>query len=205
MAILYNDRELPSDAVINFLPEGEAVLSLRCLASGGNGGLVWDTRDVSAPTYSTVYGDNSPDMREVFLSSLTGGGGKSGYYTCTSTESAYAAEVYFTSENPLWEVISERNVSLPIGASFTIEIYYGDFADGVMNIGSGFGYTITFQPCVDPGEEEGGGGGGGGGVVVATGSTPQSGFTLLFSFMASPLSAGTYEIEGTCIRPHQLD
>lgn len=73
--------------------------------------------------------------------------GLTGYYTCKSQESATSSEVYTTLTNPLWRRTTPTVNYLPIGTLLpVISIQYADFSVGYQNLGSGFSYSLTFEP-----------------------------------------------------------
>ena len=205
VALLNNDKELIPDAIINyfstFLPTNQTILDLRCVATDGNGGLQWLTRDVDTLpqliTSSTIpaiqglevsYWDSMD--RDTTLAYQPVSDQSTGYYTCRSDESGYGVQVYTTLINPLWELLTPavRMIEFPIGAVVTFTVRHADSSSGDQNAGPGFSYVLTFLPCVEtlPDEE------------LVSGLTGQYSNRFTYSFRASTDDSGSYQLNGKC-------
>lgn len=164
MVILNNDQELLPNAVINifstlFLTDVQ-FLSLICFSIPGHGELQWETRDVQrfpnildSNTVNTnddlsieYFGEDrreSPLLLQPISEDIVG------FYTCKSTQSGYEATVYTTFQNPYFTFTSPTEYEVPLGVRVEISAQYADFSNGLMNIGQGYRYTLTFLPCTE--------------------------------------------------------
>ena len=161
MAILNNDQELQPNAVINifsslFLTDVQ-FLSLICFSIQGHEELQWETRDVqrfpNVLDSSTVSSNDDlsieyfgDDRRESSLLLQPIAEDIVGFYTCKSTQSGYEATVYTTFQNPYFTFTSPTEYEVPLGVRVEISAQYADLSNGLMNLGQGYRYTLTFLP-----------------------------------------------------------
>ena len=168
VSILNNDREIfPSMAVINYFPiymnTDNPVLAINCLSTAENPLLQWESMNVSSLSDGEITQEAADEINALnvtYFSSISAnqrlisllihpfGEQFTGYYFCRSQQSNISRKVFTTLTNPLWELISPRNVTLPMGAEVSIVIRYGDSSSGYENRGSGFLYSLIFLPCV---------------------------------------------------------
>lgn len=151
------------NAVINTfsLYEGEYYLGLGCAGVEGSGRLEWEATGVerfSGIIDKDVLSENddvtvqyfSMDSRDSLLTLLPVTSANVGYYTCRSTESGSAASVLVTFEDPYFAFTSLTEYEVPLGVRVDISARYAYSSNGLMNIGTGFLYDLTFLPCVSP-------------------------------------------------------
>ena len=165
MALLSNDRELEQNAVINTFPTlsrtNMLVLSLVCFGIEGHGGLQWQTKDVqkfpdildsqAVRNYDDLtleFFDD--DRRDSLLMVQPIAQDTVGFYTCKSSQSDYKATVYTTFQNPYFTFTNPTEYSVPLGIKVEISARYADVSNGMMNIGRGFNYRLTYLSFVEP-------------------------------------------------------
>ena len=165
MALLSNDRELEQNAVINTFSTLSRtdllVLSLVCFGIEGHGELQWQTKDVqkfpdildsqAVRNYDDLtlkFFDD--DRRDSLLMVHPIAQDTVGFYTCKSTQSDNEATVYTTFQNPYFAFTNPTEYSIPLGVKVVISARYADVSNGMMNIGPGFNYKLTFLPFVEP-------------------------------------------------------
>lgn len=148
--MLNNDSELEPNAVINVFSEFEGVdyLSLVCVGTAGNGNLEWEKLSGS----TGGFGDNvaidyySTDRRSTIIVFQPVTEADTGYYSCQSEDTEYEATVLVTFENPYFSFTSFSEYEIPLGVAVDISARYAYSSNGIMNIGSGFIYDLTFLP-----------------------------------------------------------
>lgn len=153
--------------MINYFDSNpNSIFHIRCLGAVGNANLQWETRNVSVLNdgeiteqeaagingFDVVYITNSSvfffNRSTIVLRIPSFQPSFAGYYTCRSRESNNSVEVYMTSLNPLWQLVTPTTMIVPMGAEVIIALQYGDSSVGSQNIGSGFLHTLIFFPCV---------------------------------------------------------
>ena len=157
--------ELPVGSVINQFNSGfdssEPFLSLNCLSVRGHPNLEWVSRDIpnllpdgpisslSSPNIRIEYfPESDSQQRDTVLTVDPITQGLTGYYSCRSRQSGVSAEpVYTTFTNPLWLLTTPTLNYIPIGTIFpAVSVLYADVSLGYQNLGSGFSYSLTFEP-----------------------------------------------------------
>ena len=164
VAILNSDMELPVGSIINQFNFGhdnpEPLLSLNCLSVRGHPNLEWVSRDIpsllpdgpisslSSPNIRIEYfAESDSQQRDTVLTVNPITQGLTGYYSCRSRQSGISAEVYTTFTNPLWLLTTPTLNYIPIGSVLpVVSVLYADFSFGYQNLGSGFSYSLTFEP-----------------------------------------------------------
>lgn len=159
LSILNEDREIPpSNSVINAFSRLDSVtLNILCLGTLDNQNLQWESRNVSslndgeitvADSNRNIALEISSLYRRFLMLSINPFQSQFfGYYLCRSRQSNNIVEVYVTTENPLWQVISPPNNFVPMGFVVTLTVRYGDNSVGYQNNGTGFVYSLVFLPC----------------------------------------------------------
>ncbi len=197
VAILNNDRELGTYAVINsfniYFSTNKPVLNLRCFSIDGHGDLQWQTKDVAELPEVLDSSLDIPNLelsysgdRDVIMTLHPFAEGLNGTYTCASLESGFETDVIATFTDPYWQVITPSEYQEPIGVVIPITAVYGDGSNGYINNGAGFSYELKFIPCAETQPEE----------VLASGVTDSSSNELTYSFVASLDSTGAYQLRG---------
>ena len=175
-------------------------LFLICLGIMGNRELQWEATDIADlnngevgieeaaafPGFNVSYAFNGPmydlDRSFIYLTSEPGTTLVMGHVSCKSRQSNSSVEVFVTSINPLWQVISPITEVVPMGAEVNIVIQYGDDSVGYQNLGPGFLYNLRFLPCVATQPDE----------TLLMGITEQFNNTVNYSFRARLIDAGEY-------------
>ena len=168
VSVITNDEEVLPNAVIN-TASSLTRLSLICLSTMGNRDLYWEANNIPnlndgeitieettnfAPFDVNYVLDTDLlflDRSFITLSSDPTYQGVivTGSLSCKSRESnVSSSDVYLTTTNPLWEVLSPVMDTVPMGAQVSLTLQYGDNSNGYQNQGLGFMYTLIFIPCV---------------------------------------------------------
>lgn len=93
------------------------------------------------------FSESDGQQRDVVLTVRPITEGLTGYYTCKSRQSNASVEVYTTLTNPLWWRTTPVVNYLPVGSFLpVISVLYADFSIGYQNLGSGFSYSLAFEP-----------------------------------------------------------
>ena len=156
--------ELPIGSVINQFNFGlnspEPFLSLNCLSVRGHPILEWVSHDIPSllpdgPISSLLspnirveyFAESDSQQRDtvIIVNPITQG--LTGYYSCRSRQSGVSADVYTTFTNPLWMLTTPTLNYIPIGSVLpVVSVLYADFSFGYQNFGTGFSYSLTFEP-----------------------------------------------------------
>ena len=201
VAITNNGKELQPGAVISafstFFTSNQPILSLRCFSLSGHGQLQWRAREVeslpdlqvlsseTAEAVNISYSSN-PERRDVVITHHPFGSQGTGYYVCRSEESGYEVEVYTTLDNPIWELVSPTQYTVPLGAVTTIMSHYADFSFGYQNNGLGFTFELRFIPLLESLPV----------VVLTSGVTDMFSTQFSYSFPAGFENEGVYQLSG---------
>ena len=140
VAITNSGKELQPGAVISAFATffNQPILTLRCFCLSGHGQLQWRAREVEALPDLQVLGSDTveavnisyssnPERRYVVVTHHPFSSRGTGYYVCRSEESSYKVEVYTTLDNPIWELDSPTQYTVPLGAVTTILFHYAVF------------------------------------------------------------------------------
>jgi hypothetical protein len=157
--------ELPIVSVINQFNFGsdspEPFLCLNCLSVRGHPYLEWVSRDVpsllpdgpisslSSPNIRIEhFAESDSQQRDTVITVNPLTQGLTGYYSCQSRQSGVSAgSVYTTFVNPLWLTVTPTLNYIPIGSVLpVVSVLYADISVGYQNLGSGFSYSLTFEP-----------------------------------------------------------
>lgn len=174
--------ELFPDPIINYFGVSYFnELHLSCLSTEGNGNLSWvsNNSQVNSSRMNTIGNQNATLVVQDVSKPI--------YFTCVSQVSAYSAHVLVTSNSPVWELVSIRNASFPVGASFSIQYHYADVSNGSLNLGPGFFVEIYFSPFYSLTSSE----------MVYSYNTDQSLNYFNYNFTTSLSAGGLYTVNGT--------
>lgn len=180
VVILNNDLELLPNPIINYFNDFSK-LRLSCLSTEGNGNLSWvsSNTQLNSSLMMTISNQNAT----LLVQNVS----KPSYFTCVSQLSGYSAHVLITLRNPVWELVSVRNASLPVGAPFNIQYHYADASNGTFNLGPGFYVEIYFRPFYSLTSSE----------IVYSYNTNQSLNYFNYNVTTSLSASGLYTVNGT--------
>ena len=106
--------------------------------------LSTDTAEAVNISYSS-----NPERRDVVIIHHPFSSRGAGYYVCRSEESGYEVEVYTMLDNPILELVSPTQHTVPLGVVPTIMSHYADFSFDYQNNGLGFAFELRFFPLLE--------------------------------------------------------
>lgn len=148
--LIENVEEVLPNAVINTV-SSLTRLSLVCLSTVGNRDLYWEANDIpnlndgeitieeaaNFPPFDVTYVLDIDslflDRSYILLSSDPTYQGPivTGSLSCKSSESNGSSfDIYLTTTNPLWQVLSPAMDTVPMGAQVNLTLQYGDDSNG---------------------------------------------------------------------------
>ena len=179
--ILRNGFELLSDPIINNINASNITpLHLTCLSIEGHGNLSWmsNTTHVNSSMMIATNDQNVTLTVQEFANSSI--------YSCVSQLSGYSAYVTITFQNPVWDLLSSRNASVPVGLNFNMQYKYADISNGYLNLGPGFLIEIYFTSFYSLTMSE----------LIYSGNTNQSVNFFHHNVTSTTYAGGFYTING---------
>ena len=136
------------NSVINVFSEFEDTdyLSVGCVGTAGNGNLEWErlsgVTEGFSDSVTIEYYSTDRRITNIIIHPVTEV--DAGYYSCRSTDSMNEAIVLITFEDPYFSFTSLSEYEVPLGVTVDLLARYAYSSDGIINIGTGFSYTLTF-------------------------------------------------------------